>query len=149
MAANTGIIEGQDLIIEVNGVPIAHATSHSIEPSSETRERLSKDTGKWKGRVAGLLDWTASCDALACYDGNSYFTLLALMINREKVTLKMAGRAAVDANDNWTPEQVGDKYLEGEAYITGLPLSAPNNDDATFSCSFEAASKLEIKTITV
>lgn len=147
MPANSGVIEGQDLLIFVGADAIAHATTHSIEPSAETRDRLSKDTGKWKTKVVGLLGWTASCEALACYDGNSYHTLYAMMIARTPVTLKLAGREAVDSNDTWKPEQVGDKYLEGLAIITGLPLTAPNNEDATFSCSFEGTGPLESKTV--
>lgn len=152
MAANTGVIEGQDLVLFIETAPgtwtpVAHGTSHSIEPSMETRDRLSKDTGKWKGKVASLLGWTASCEALACYDGTSYHTLYALMITRAEVKLKLAGRDAVDDNDNWVPEEIGDKYLEGGAFITGLPLTAPNNEDATFSISFEGNGPLELKTV--
>jgi len=151
MAANTGVMEGQDLLLYIESAagvwtPIAHATSHSLEPTLETRDRLSKDTGKWKKKVAGLLGWTATCEALACYDGYSYSSLLALQIARTPVKLKLAGRAAEDDNDTWTPEQIGDKYWEGDAIITGLPLTAPNNEDATFSCSFEGTGALEEKT---
>jgi len=142
MAVNTGVIEGQDLLLFVGATAIAHATTHSLEPSAEVRDRLSKDTGKWKNKVAGLLDWKANCDALACYDGNSYHTLFAMMIARTPVIVKLAGRAAVDDNDNWKPEQTGDTYYTGNAIITGLPLTAPNNEDATFSCSFEGTGPL-------
>jgi predicted secreted protein len=149
---NSGVIEGTDLLLYIEtapGVwtPVAHATTHSIEPSMETRERLSKDTGKWKQKVAGLLDWKASCEALACYDGNSYHTVYALMIARAKVKLKLAGRDAVDENDNWKEEELGDQFLEGDAFITGLPLTAPNKEDATFSISFDGTGPLEPKTV--
>ena len=146
MAANTGVIEGQDLLVFYNGAAIAHATSHSIEPSGETRDRVSKDTGKWKQKVAGLLGWKANCEALACYDGNSHHTLHALMLARTAVTVKLGGRTTLGGNDNFKLAQIGDKYLEGTAFITGLPLTAPNNADATFSCSFEGTGKLEVKT---
>jgi predicted secreted protein len=154
MPVNTGVIEGQDLMLYVESAPsvwtpVAHATSHSIEPSAETRDRLSKDTGKWKTKVAGLLGWTASCEALACYDGSSFHTLYALMIARTPVKLKLAGREAVNTNDNFKPEVIGDSYLEGSAFITGLPLTAPNNEDATFSCSFEGTGPLAVKTVAV
>ena len=151
MPANTGVIEGNDLIlyIEVAGVftPVAHSTQHTIEPTAETRDRLSKDTGKWKTKVAGLLDWKAGCEALACYDGYSYHSLFALMIARAPVKLKLAGRDAVDSNDNWKPEQIGDNYLEGSAIIASLPKTAPNNADATFSISFEGTGPLEAKQV--
>ena len=151
MAANTGVIEGQDLLlyIDVAGVPtaIAHATSHSLEVTMETRDRVSKDTGKWATKVAGILGWTASCEALAMYDGYNYHSLFDLMVARTPVTVKLAGRIAVGDNDNWKTEQVGDSYYEGQALITGLPLTAPNNEDATFSCSFEGTGELEKKTV--
>lgn len=152
MAANTGVIEGQDLVLFIETAPgtwtaVAHGTSHSIEPTMETRDRLSKDTGKWKGKVGSLLGWTASCEALACYDGTSYHTLFALWVARTPVKLKLAGRDAVDDNDTWKPEEIGDKYLEGMALITGLPLNAPNNEDATFSISFDGDGPLESKTV--
>ena len=151
MPANSGVIEGQDLLlyIDVEGTPtpVAHAKTHNLEPSAEVRDRVSKDTGKWKNKVAGLLDWKASCEALAMYDGYNYHSLFALMVARAPVTLKLAGRDAVDDNDNWTPEEVGDTYYEGSAIITGLPLTAPNNEDATFSCSFEGTGALEPKTV--
>lgn len=152
MAANEGVIEGNDLMLYVETAvgtwtPAAHATSHSIEPSMETRDRVSKDTGKWKKKVASLLGWTASVEALACYDGFSYHSLLALMIQRKPVKIKLSGRDAVDDNDNWKPEEIGDNYLEGMALITGLPKKAPLNEDATFTCSFDGDGPLEPKVV--
>lgn len=150
---NTGVIEGQDLVlyIEVASVwtPIAHSKSHTLEPSGQTRERSSKDTGKWVHKVMSLLSWTAGCEALACHDGFSYNDIFALWVNRQPVKIKIAGRDAVDSNDTWTPEQVGDTYFEGQALIVNIPKNAPNNEDATFSISFEGTGKLEPKTVTV
>jgi predicted secreted protein len=151
MAGNQGVIEGQDVVIfiDVEGTPtpVAHSTSHTLEPSGETRPRVSKDTGKWKSKVMGLLDWKAGCEALRCYDGFSYNDLFAIMVNREPITLKLAGRDAVDDNDTWKPEQVGDTYFEGDALIVGLPTTAPNNEDATFSIQFEGTGALTPKTV--
>lgn len=148
---NTGFIVGTDLLLYIEtaaGVwtPIAHATSHSIEPSMETRDRATKDTGKWKGKVAGLLGWTASCEALALYDGYSWHDLFALFTNRTKVKIKLAGRTA-GTTGQYIPELAGDKYAEGSAYITSMPLTAPNNEDATMSVSFEGDGELEQKTV--
>lgn len=148
---NTGVIQGQDLVLYINvagtPTPVAHSTSHTLEPSGETRDRVSKDTGKWRHKVMGLVGWTAGCEALACYDGFSYKDLFALFVNREPVTLKLAGRDAVDSNDNWVPEQVGDTFFEGEALILSIPLTAPNNEDATFSISLEGTGELKPKTV--
>lgn len=148
---NQGVIEGQDLVlfIDVAGAPtpVAHSTSHTLEPSGDVRDRVSKDTGKWKKKVMGLIGWTAGCEALACYDGYSYKDIFALFVARQPVLLKLAGRAAVDDNDTWTPEDAGDTYFEGNAIIASMPLTAPNNEDATFSISFEGDGELTPKEV--
>lgn len=146
MAANTGIIEGQDLVVYVNGTAVAHSTTCTISPTVEVRDRLSKDSGKYKGKVAGLIDWEVSAESLAAYDGHSYHTLYGLMVARAALVVKFTGRAAVGASDNWKAIQIGDKYFEGSAIITSLPLTAPNNADSTFSITLAGTGQLELKT---
>ena len=143
MAANTGIIEGQDLLLYAGGTAIAHSTSCVFSPSVEVRDRLTKDTGKYKTKVGGLIDWEVSADALAAYDGHNYHTLFALMIARAAITVKFAGRTV---GENWKTEQVGDKYFEGSAIITSMPLTAPNNADATFSITLAGTGLPDLKT---
>jgi predicted secreted protein len=142
MAANTGIIEGQDLVLYVSGSAVAHSTTCTLSPTVETRERISKDTGKYKTKVAGLIDWEVSADALACYGTTNYMALYLLMIARTPLAVKFQGRAAVDALDNWIPEATGDKYYTGNAIITSMPMTAPNNADATFSITLSGTGTL-------
>ena len=146
MAANTGVIQGQDLLVYVGATPIAHSTTCVLTPTVEVRDRLDKDSGKYKAKVGGLIDWEISADALAAYDGYNYHTLYALMVARVELVCKFEGRAAVGANDNWTAEQTGDKYLQGNGIITGMPITAPNNADATFSITISGSGLLELKT---
>lgn len=149
MAANEGIIEGQDLLVYVATVAIAHSTTCAMTPTMETRTRATKDTGKFVNRVGGLLDWEVTAEALAMYGTGNYNTLLTAMLTRQPVTVKFAGRdaSATPTDDDWTPEEIGDTYYEGQALITNLPLTAPKNADATFSITLSAAGKLEIKTV--
>lgn len=147
MAANTGVIQGQDFVLYVGGTAIAHSTSCTFSPSAETRPRISKDTGGFNAKVGGLRDWECSAEALACYDGNSYFSLLALLQAQSPVTIKFAGRVT-DNSGYFTPEAVGDKYIQASGIITQLPLTAPNNADATFSITIAGAEDFEIKTVT-
>ena len=134
--ANAGIIQGQDLVVYVSGAAVAHSTSCVFSPTVEVRDRISKDTGKYKSKVAGLIDWEVTADALACYGTTNYMALYLLMLNRTPLVVKFAGRAAVDAADNWVAEVTGDMYYSGNAIITSMPLTAPNNADATFSITF-------------
>lgn len=44
--------------------PIAFSTAAKLEITCDTREISSKDSGYWKERLAGKLDWKAGSDAL-------------------------------------------------------------------------------------
>ena len=131
--ANTGIIQGQDLVVYVDGSAVAHSTNCVFTPSVEVRDRVSKDTGKYKTKVAGLIDWEVSADGLACYGSGNYFALYTKMLLRAEVDIKFAGRSAGDGTENYTAEADDDYFYSGHALITALPLTAPNNADATFS----------------
>lgn len=149
MAANTGIIEGQDLLVYVDATPIAHSTTCTMTPTMETRDRVTKDTGKWKSKKAGLLDWEVTSEGLAMYGSGNYNDLYAAMITRAPVTIKFSGRDAVDDNDTWTAQQDGDTYYEGQGYITNLPETAPNNEDATFTITITGDGELGQKTLPI
>lgn len=154
MAANTGFIQGQDYVLSVmvgtTWTPIGHSTSHTLEVNMETRDRSSKDTGRWKGKVPGLLGWSVTSESIALYDGYSFAELKALMDNRTKVQVKLSGRAASAGGDDlYLPSQIGDDYNEGYGYITNLSLNAPNANDATVSCTIEGDGELESKVATV
>lgn len=153
MAANTGVKQGQDIILYIETETstwsaIGHGTNHSVEEDMETRDRASKDTGMWRRKVPGLLGWSVSCEALSLYDGYTYHDIKALKDARNLVKVKVAGRAAVGDNDTWVPEATDDKYLQGSGYITSLSENHPNNEDSTLSVTIEGDGELETKTVT-
>jgi hypothetical protein len=157
MAANTGIIKGGDIMLFVNtgtvAVPVwtkaAHATEHTISHKAELRERVTKQTGKFKNRVSGKLDSTISVSSLASYDTYNYFELLALMHAGASFLVKYAGRLAADvtAGEAETAEQVGDKYIQVPVLIESLERNDPANADSTMSATFQQAGTVEIKTV--
>jgi predicted secreted protein len=151
MAANTGVIQGQDYVLAImvatTWTPIAHSTTHTLDVNMEVRDRASKDSGIWKSKVPGLLGWSATSESLALYDGYSFNDLKALMDARTKVQVKLAGRAATAGDDNYEPQQTGDDYYEGYGYITRASLNAPNSQDSTCTVSIEGDGELEHKTV--
>lgn len=140
--ANTGVVQGQDFMLYIGGVPVAHSQTCTLSPTVEVRDRISKDTGKYKTKVAGLIDWEVSSDALACYGAVNYFDLYATMILRAAVVVKFSGRAVGDGTENYTAEVEDDFYYTGNAIITAMPMSAPNNADATFSITLAGTGEL-------
>lgn len=154
MPANTGIIDGGDLLLYVEIATvwtlIGEAKSHTLSRKSEVRTRRTKVTGKYPGRDVVGLDATVTTDCLATYGTYGYYELCALQEAKTKVKLKLAGKAT--AGDG-KAEEVGDKYQEATFVIDNIDLNAAEGDDAGYTASFsiDGASSpngLEIKTKT-
>lgn len=157
MAANTGIINGGDIMLYVNTgteqaptwTPSAHATEHKISHSTELRKRKTKDTGKSSQKKAGEQTTTITVAALATYGTHNYFDLRTLQLAGTEVMLKYSGRpeADVTAGKCEIAEQVGDKYEQGKFIITSLERTDPTDADSTMSCTFENSGLPEVKTV--
>ena len=151
--ANTGILEGQDLLLYVstddgsNWDAIAHATSHVFNLNTEMRQRNTKDTGKWDAKKAGLLSWSLTSENLRSYDGYNFDDLYTIWQGRTRVMVKFAGRAAVDSNDDWTAEASGDKYRSGYAYIESITENETKNADGTMSIAIAGDGALTETTV--
>lgn len=131
MAQTAGIINGADLLVYVGGTLIAHSTSCTLDISMATRDISTKSSAGWSEKGAGQRSWTVSGDGLYSFDAAYGFSnLMALITNRTSVTLKLS-----TTNDD------NDRY-HGTAYLTSISLSAPNEDNSTFSFSFEGSGSL-------
>lgn len=157
MAANTGIIDGGDIMLYVNTgtaeTPVwtaaAHCTEHKISHSTEVRKRLTKNTGKFSEKRAGEQSTNITVSALATYGTYSYFELRALQLAGAPVMLKYSGRPTADvtAKEAEVAEQIGDKYEQGEFLITSLERNDAKNADSTMTASFENSGEVEVKTV--
>lgn len=157
MAANSGIIDGGDILVYVNTgtaevpvwTPMFHCKECSIKHSTEIRKRLTKDTGKSAEKRAGEQTTVVSVSGLATYGAYNYFDLRALQKAGTPVTLKYSGRpeADVTAGKAEVHEEVGDKYEEGLFIITSVERNDPKAEDSTMSASFENSGDTELKTV--
>ncbi len=155
--ANTGIINGGDIMLYMNTgtdlspvwSPIAHATEHTISVKTELRDRVTKDTGAWRSRKAGILDATINVSALKTYDGYGYDDLLALAKARAAVMAKYSGRPTADvtAGTAEVAEATGDKYEEGKFLIESVDSNDAVNADGTFSAVLQSDGEIETKTV--
>ena len=135
--ASTGIRNGTDLLIYVDGTAVAFATSHDLNINMATRETTNKDTAGWKTSLSGVRDWDTSGEAFFAEDSPYGFTdLFALYTDRTSVTVKFA-TATVD-----------DLFYTGTAWLTNLTQSDPLEDSATFSFSLEGTGVLTESTVT-
>lgn len=127
--ATTGVVNGHYLRFFDGGVAIAKATECSISWSVEMRETAHKDTagdgGGWREVSPGQKSGTGSTSGLYAEDTNSFATLYDKMANGTSLAL------------TFTTGETGDDVYYATAYITSMELNAPNNENVTYSISFE------------
>lgn len=155
MAANSGIIDGGDVLVYAElsaGVwsPVLHCKDCSIENDTETRVRATKDTGQYDEEIPTKQSTTINVNALTTYDGTfGYFALRALQLAKTPVKLKYSGRPAADetAGTASKAEEIGDKYEEGMFIIKKCSRNDPKDEDSTMSASFKNSGAITIKTV--
>jgi predicted secreted protein len=134
--ATVGVVNGHYLRFYDGGVAIAKATECSISWAVEMRETAHKDTagdgGGWKEVAPGQKSGTGSTSGLYAEDTNSFATLYAKMVAGTKITGTFT--TAVSGDSVW--------YFEG--YISSMELNAPNNENVTYSISFEFTGEITL-----
>lgn len=125
--ATTGVVDGHDMRWFIAGTAVTEATTGSIEFTAETRKSTSKDsTGGWSVIKVGEKSFTGSCEALFTEAG-SYESFFAAF---------SAGTSLVM---EFTTGVSGDLYDNCVCFITALSKSSDDNQDVTYSISFEGS----------
>jgi predicted secreted protein len=134
--ATVGIVNGHYLRFFDGGVAIAKATECTISWAVEMRETAHKDTagdgGGWKEVAPGQKSGTGSTSGLYAEDTNSFATLYG----------KMAAGTAITGT--FTTGESGDSVWYFTGYITSMELNAPNNENVTYSISFEFSGEVTL-----
>lgn len=141
MAAQTGYVNGSDLLLSVGGKAVGHCTSHKTTFNSETKDRAVKpiqtqgvSAGLWKDKGVTGLSISISAEGLRFYDETeSGFTELAAKWGAGTVVEVKAFPRGDGKPATQTP------YLVGNFVITSIEEDAPAQDDATYSINLENA----------
>jgi hypothetical protein len=127
-------INGTDLFVFIDGLVVAHATSHTLSPKMSTRKTTNKDSGIFETKAEGRIEVTASCEGMQVYGD--------IDILRTKFLARVP--VAVDFGEQVEGALDETKiYATGNFYITGLDEGAPDGDNATYNVSFEHSSGFE------
>jgi hypothetical protein len=126
-----GEINGTDLFVFIDGVLVAHATSHTLSPKMGTRKTTNKDSGVFETKASGRIEVTASCEGMQVYGDINI--LRTKFYAREPVTVDF-GEQVEGALDTTKI------YATGDFLITGLDEGAPDGETATYNASFEHSS---------
>ncbi len=131
----TGYVNGSDLLLFVGDKAIGHCTSHTATFNSETKDHAVKpvaskgiSSGLWKGKTVIGLSISITTEGLRFYNETEmgFKGLFKEWIKGKSVKLKCLERGNSEK-----------PYLVGQFVISSLEESAPAQDDATYSASFE------------
>ena len=150
MSFTNKIINGSDILLRVDGMLVAGASSHTIEVTNSVVETNYKEEDDGTGNrdytkaVPGKFSYTVSVDALVNlgYDSETgtkykyidYIYLLNLMKNKQKVEI-------IASYDDSTDTML----LYGEGILTSVNQTSPDGDNATYSVSIQGNGALEVQ----
>ena len=130
MAASrtSGVINGTDLAVYNSTNLIGASTTCSLQMSADMRDTSNKDTAGWKKVLPGQKSWTVSTEGLVAHSVSNNFAYLFGL---------WSAKTALTLNFRSVSNYAGDYYWSGTAYITSLSLNAGNEQNVTFSVSFQ------------
>jgi predicted secreted protein len=141
--ATPGIFNGSQytVMFETDATPVVvadHVTDLSVSVSTETRDTTSKNNGGFRALLPGLKTLTVNFTAFYANDAtNGYNELMVDFLAGAKQDVKVV---SYDFTNN--TEEVGDKEIVFEAFITSLELSAGTEDNASYTCTMECVSAI-------
>jgi len=136
--ALTGQSLGGEFLIYVDGTAIGYCKSGTLNISAEMADATSKSsTANWAENNPTKKSWSVDFDALYVYDAAyGVSDLLTLLTAGTQVSLK------------FSPNESGNKYFTGDAYVDNITIDTPDQDNTGFSGSFTGDGALTEATLT-
>lgn len=123
------MVHGKDLILSINGTPIAAAKSCDLSIETDFLEVCSPTDGSWRDYIPTIHQWSASADTL-CSTMENFDILRQVQLNKEIVTLTFYN------------EQM-DIFYKGNAYIQSLKTSGQVRGLVSMSIGFQTTGALQ------
>jgi hypothetical protein len=134
--ATSGVFNGTNLLVKVEGTVIGHTTSCTLSISHDIADATTKDSAGWSEGISGLRSGEISFDGLVDYsDSNSVIDLIALISSRTQVTC-VFGTAAT-----------GDTIYTAEGYIASIEQTGEMEAAVTFSGSITLTGAIVASTL--
>lgn len=144
--SNIDIVRGQ-LFLFIDELPVAFATSASLETTTEEIDVSNKMMGDWAASLPGKKSYTLSSESLLTRleGAMSYDTLLAKQIAGETLSFGFGESLVTDKTNTggkFALDTSKKKYI-GTVMITSLSLKSDNGQIASCSASFKGIGALE------
>lgn len=134
--ATSGVFNGTNLLVKVEGTVIGHTTSCTLSISHDIADATTKDSAGWSEGISGLRSGEISFDGLVDYsDANSVIDLIGLISARTEVTC-VFGTAAT-----------GDTIYTAQGYIASIEQTGEMEAAVTFSGSITLTGAISASTL--
>ncbi len=122
--ATTGVFNGTNLLLKIEGTTVGHTTSCSLSLSMDTPEATTKDSAGFSEYIGGVKGGEISFEGLIAYD-DSFNAIQAAdnLLNRTQLTCVFG-----------TTES-GDAIYTAEAFLTSVEMSGEMEAATTYSGS--------------
>ena len=122
--ATTGVFNGTNLLLKIEGTTVGHTTSCSLSLSIDTPEATTKDSAGFSEYIGGVKGGEISFEGLIAYD-DSFNAIQAAdnLLNRTQLTCIFG-----------TTES-GDAIYTAEAFLTSVEMSGEMEAATTYSGS--------------
>ena len=127
--AETTKIKGLEVLLYVGSNVVAGQRGASLSMSADDIDITDKTTEGYKAFLAGLKEWSISCDGLVCVGDAGYDALVDAFLNAEEVQVQLKNEA-------------GTFGYQGTVSIASMDFDAQYDDALTYSCELKGASAL-------
>lgn len=122
--ATTGVFNGTELLLKVEGSTVGHTTSCSLSLSMDTPEATTKDSNGFSEYIGGVKGGEISFEGLVAYDDSSNAIEMAdFLLARTQLTC-VFGTA-----------ETGDAIYTAEGFLSSVEMSAEMEAAVTYSGS--------------
>jgi predicted secreted protein len=137
------ILEGNDLILGINGTALGHSDNCKVSTSVETKTRQTKEAtnGLFKEKYVSSISETITADGLVAKDPDSERPTYA-----ELKALQLAGKpieAQYSVRDGQTRNFKTAAGYKGMYVITSLEITGQSGEDAKYSVTLENSGEIK------
>lgn len=122
--ATTGVFNGTNLILTVEGATVGHTTSCSLSLSMDTPEATTKDSNGFSEYIGGVKGGEISFEGLIAYDDSANAIEFAdYLLARTQLTCVFG------------TQEAGDAVYTAEGFLSSVEMSAEMEAAVTYSGS--------------
>tara|TARA_Y100001973_G_C5208248_1_gene343327 strand:+ start:10388 stop:10909 length:522 start_codon:yes stop_codon:yes gene_type:complete len=157
----SGVINGTNYMVLLNGKYAMLMTSHSISFEQGTRDISVRETNNWSKYILFTREWTIDMEGLYAqtYEDGTVESRHTTQIGLPPVSIQIPPIAGHDIiySHYINQEKVwlgfvdfttGAKAWEGQGYLTSVNIDAPNEDNTTISMSFQGINNPRMSGVT-